>query len=347
MPQFSYKVRDGHGELLSGIIRAASLEEAGNLLRVQGKFIVKIDPTRQPKGTGDTQRVVVGGKRIKRSDVIIFSHQLAVMVDTGVPIDEALECITKQTDDESFRAVLENITHRVNDGGTLSAALGAYPKVFPAVMTSLLCASEASGTMGVMLDRISSYLQKEEPTAKNIRGALLYPAVMFVLVVMVTGFLLTFVLPRFASIYQSKHASLPVATRALMGLSDLLIGYWWAWLGGAVLGVFFVMFSMRTSTGRRAADYLKLHLPLLRSLYTKMYLTRACRTMATMLTAGVPILDMIGIVRKITNNYWYEDLWDAVDQKLQRGLQLSDALFTSPLISRSVAQMVYSGEKSG
>jgi len=346
MAKFKYKARDGRGELVTGVLNASTAEEVGRLLRGEGKFIVKIDVAKEAYAPEQKDAPGAGGK-IKRSEVITFAHQLAVMVDTGVPISEALECVAQQSDNPAFKAVLKNISDQVQSGNDLSGALRSHPKIFPPVMTSLIRASEVSGTMGRMLERVSAYLTKEMQTAKKIRGALTYPAFMLVMVIAVTSFLLVFVLPKFAGIYQSRDTALPVPTQLLMSFSNSLTGYWHLWAGGIIMAVAAAYFTSGTPGGQRLIDYLKLHIPIIGPLFNKLYLTRGCRTMGTMVAAGVPVLDMIDIVKEVTNNALYEDLWNDADNRLRQGAQLSDSLFDSPLIPRSVAQMVYSGERSG
>ncbi|MEZ6190298.1 MAG: type II secretion system F family protein [Phycisphaerales bacterium] len=346
MPSFKYKARDGRGELITGVLNAPNVEEAGRMLRGDGKFVVKIDKAREAASPGATTGKSSNGK-IRRAEIITFAHQLAVMVETGVPISEALECVAQQSENETFRAVLKDISDQVQAGNDLSSALRSHAKVFPPVMTSLIRASEVSGTMGRMLDRVSGYLSKEMQTAKKIRGALTYPAFMLGMVILVTTFLLMFVLPKFAGIYQSRDTALPAPTQILLGLSGSLVDNWHLWLGGIIMAVAGVYFAAGTPGGQRFYDYLKLHTPVIGPLFNKLYLTRGCRTMGTMVAAGVPILDMIEIVREVTNNALYEELWDDADLRLRQGAQLSDSLFDSPLIPRSVAQMVYSGERSG
>ena len=346
MASFKYKARDGRGELITGVLNAASIEEVGRLLRGEGKFVVKVEKTKEVAAQSKRNSASASGK-VKRSEVITFAHQLAVMVDTGVPISEALECAAQQTDSETFRAVLKDISDQVQAGNDLSSALRSHSKIFPPVMTSLIRASEVSGTMGTMLDRVSGYLTKEMQTAKKIKGALTYPAFMLGMVILVTTFLLIFVLPRFASIYQARDTALPAPTQLLLGMSGNLVTHWHLWLGSIIMAVAGVYFVIGTPGGQRMLDYLKIHTPVIGPLFNKLYLTRSCRTMGTMVTAGVPVLDMIEIVREVTNNALYEDLWDDADNRLRQGAQLSDSLFDSPLIPRSVAQMVYSGERSG
>ncbi|WP_432798074.1 type II secretion system F family protein [Poriferisphaera sp. WC338] len=346
MAQYKYKARDRHGKLQTGLISAVTKEDAGRMLHGEGKFVVALDVASTFSQSDDDVAGGSGGK-IKRADVITFAHQLAVMIETGVPIAEALECVSSQSPNEAFREVVKDISERVQSGSEFSAALGAYPRIFPPVMVSLIRASEMSGTMGVMLDRISNYMQKEAQTAKKIKSALTYPVVMIAVALGVMVFLLTWVLPRFSGIYASKGAALPMPTQMLITMSDMLIGYWWAWLLGMGALIVGYIITSRNEQGKRTIDYVKLHLPILGPLFNKLYITRGCRTMGTMINAGVPILDMVGIVREVTTNRLYDDFWDETDEMLRRGTQLSEAMFNSKLIPRSVSQMIYSGEKSG
>ncbi|MEX2388146.1 MAG: type II secretion system F family protein [Phycisphaeraceae bacterium] len=346
MSQFSYKVRDSQGELLSGMLQAANLEEAGRRLRGEGKFIVALKPA---AGRADGAKRVRDPRRLRvnRAEVATFTHQLAVMVDTGVPLSEALQAAAEQTLDENFKLVLDEVCQQVQAGNALSVTLARYPRAFPPVMISLLRASEASGSMGSMLERLARHLEKDLATRRKIRGALTYPGVMMVMVVGVTIFLLTFVMPRFVGIYDSRGATLPWATAMLMDLSASLMSYWHLYLLG-LAGIWAVLWAvLRTAPGRHGFDYIKLHTPVIGPLFQKLYLARGCQTMGTLLNAGVPVLDMIEITRETTRNVYFERLWDSVDDRLRKGAQLSEAIIDSPLIPRSVAQMIFAGEKSG
>ena len=356
MPRYAYQARDTNGALLRGTLEADTSQAAAAMIRKDGQFVVQLkEAAGRLAGAGDDSDAApsrggfsLGGKRIKRDEVIAFAHQLAIMVDTGVPLSEALECIRDQTTNDAFRTVIEGITGEVQAGRELSAALAEYPKLFPPVMTSLLRAAEASGTMGPMLERISGYLAKEAVTARKIKGALTYPAVMLTAVLGVTGFLLTWVLPQFAGIYAQKDQALPLPTQFLMAISGAIIHRWptlLAVLIATIIAVIFVALKPSRASGRM--DWLKINTPLIGPLFKKLYLTRATQTMGTMINAGVPILDMVRIVRDVTRNAAYDRLWDEADETLRRGSQLSDVLFKSSLIPRGVAQMIYSGERSG
>jgi len=350
MARFSYQARDSAGETISGIVQASSVSEAGAILRGEGKFIVKLrEADEHETAPGQDSSLSLGqhAKRVKRPDVISFTHQMAVMLQTGVPLTEALECCSEQAPNASFAAVLGDVTTQVERGGEFSQALKRYPRVFPPIMTSLIRASEASGTMSTMLERVSQYLSKERATYRKARSAMMYPVFMMAVCVGVTVFLLTFVLPKFATIYADRGAALPAPTKVLLATSDLMVGYWWAWLGVLIAAALTVVIGGRTDAGRRCLDYLKLNTPVVGNVFRKLYVSRACGTMGTIITAGVSMLDMISIVRDVTNNTYYDELWDQVDQQLKQGQQLSDPLFNSPLFPRSVSQMIYSGEKSG
>lgn len=285
--------------------------------------------------------------KVKRDDIILLVNQLAVMLDTGVPLSEAIGGIANRTMDPKFRAILVEVTDHVESGQTLSSALAKYPRAFPPVMIALLRASEASGTMSTMLNRIATYLTKEHLTAKQVKGALIYPAFMILMCISVTVFLLTVVLPRFAEIYSKRGAALPAPTQFLMTASDMMIVYWPFWVFGSIVIGAGLIHWQRTATGRVQIDWLKLNIPIFSNIFNKLYLTRSCQTIGTMIATGVSLLETVTIARDVTHNTYYERLWDRVDEQLRQGMPLSDALYESPLVPDHIAQMIESGEKSG
>ncbi len=350
MTRFAYHARDASGELIRGMLEAASAAEAGRQLRAEGKFIVKLNEARGDEAErGDDQAAPsrLSARGVKRDEVIYFAHQMSVMIETGVTLGEALESIVEQSDNPAFRAVLQDVSDAVQSGQSFSAALARHEGVFPALMISLLKASEASGTMGPMLERVSGYLTKERNTLRSIRGAMIYPVIMMLVAAGVTIFLLAFVLPRFGSIYASRGAVLPAPTQLLLFLSEMTTTYWYIWVGSlAALGVFIAWYR-HTDQGRTVLDWLKLNIPIIGPMMKQLYVTRAMRTMGTMISAGVPMLDMIAIAREVTHNRFYERLWDHVDGQLRQGVQLSQALHDSDLMPSSIVRMIHSGEKAG
>jgi type IV pilus assembly protein PilC len=353
MPTFNYKARDADGELATGTLDAESVQDAAQSLRAQGKFVVDLQAAaaQAVMQAGEQAKTAVRASgaargKVKRDHVIHFTHQMAIMLRTGVPLGEALESIVEQAEEGAFLNVVSDVSENVHSGMTLSQAMARHPRVFPVVMISLLEASEASGTMGEMLERISQYLIKEHKTLKKVRGAMLYPLFMLSVAVLVTVFLLAFVMPRFAAIYGGRGANLPLPTQILLDASHYMVDYWHIEIGVIGLIVGLIAWARRSTPGRRLIDTLKLKTPVVGPLINQLYIARSMQTMGTMISAGVPMLDMIRITRNVTNNVHYQEMWDRVDHRIQQGAQLSEPLGESGLFPASITRMVKSGEKS-
>lgn len=347
---YSYRARDRGGRIVTGNIVASTTQEVGARLRADGKTVLVIDNkplSASPKLSSDQVRHNEAAKRVKRDDVISFAQQVSVMLETGVPLTEALDAFRSRVGSKEFRAVLDVLTNDICSGEPLSAAMSRWPRVFPNIMVSLIKASEASGTMSMMLGRVGNYLAKERRTAKQIKGAVSYPAFMMLAGVVLTVFLMTFVLPKFARIYESRSASLPTPTKLLLGLSDFITGQYMYY--GPVLVVLAIALVLwkRSAQGRRVLDWLRLNIPVLRGMYSQLYITRSARTMATLLAAGVNLLDIISICRGVTSNAQFDALWADMEAGVREGRQMSEAVFECRYIPANVASMISSGERSG
>ena len=348
MANYAYQCRDSRGEMVTGTIIADTVADAGQLLRSEGKFVVKLAQSRGKEAApNQVARPVGSGRTANKDDVIDFTHQMSILVDTGVPIGEALESVSDQCTSASFKVVLSDVSDAVHGGNSLSHALSRHPKVFPDVMVSMLEASEASGTMGQMLDRISTYMGKERRAVKQIRGAMAYPAFMLVMSVGTALALLVVVLPRFAGIYASRGAALPLPTRILMTASDVALNYWYVLVFLLVATIVGSVWVSRVTWGRRMIDMAKLRIPIMNTVFINYYINRAMRTMGTMIAAGVPVLDVVGLTRKIAQNVHFQDMWTEVDDGLRRGSQLSEPLFESAIMPKAIARMIAAGEIAG
>lgn len=225
--------------------------------------------------------------------------------------------------------------------------MARWPRVFPPITVTLVKASEASGTMALMLGRVSQYMNKELKTARQIKSAVAYPCVMIVLSLVITVFLVTVVLPRFASIYAKRAALLPAPTKIMLALSAFLQEHWLTIAMTLVtLGVLAALF-LRTRYGRLSVDWTKLHLPVVGSMYRQLFLTRSARTLATLIVSGVDLLEAVAITRGLTNNVYYQSLWKQVEFDLEQGRSLSNSFSQNRLISPSVVRMVSAGEATG
>jgi type IV pilus assembly protein PilC len=347
---FAYRARSGSGEIVTGSMVAASAEEVGARLRAEGKYVLAVDdkPLRSDAPLDAAQiRRNEAAKRVRREDVIAFCQQLAVMLETGVPLAEALDAFCRQTTRKEFRAVLEVLRDDIYGGENFSVAMARWPRVFPRLMISLMKASEASGTMDLMLGRIGDYLQKERRTVKQIKGALSYPMFMMGTGLVLSIFLMVFILPRFAKIYEQRAAALPVPTRILLAASEFLTSQYMYYGPALLLLGAGLYFFLKQPVGRRTVDWLRLNAPVLRTMYSQLYVTRSARTMSTLVPAGVNILDVIDICRGVTDNVCYNGLWDDMEKGVREGRQISDAVSQSPHVPPNVASMIASGERSG
>jgi len=340
--KFIYEARDAGGQHVSGVLAAQNAEEASYALRREGKIVVSVH-----EDHGEQAQVRGKRKRIKHDDVIFFTTQLAVMVDTGVPLDESLDAIARQTANLTFQEVLEDVSDQVKGGVEFSTALAKYPKVFSTLFVALMRASEASGTMGQMLQRVSEYMEQERATRKQIRGAMTYPVCMLSFCVIVVAALLVFILPRFEKIYEGKGALLPVPTRFLLALSHGMVDYWPFILAGLIGLVGGGYMYFRRPEGKALRDRVRISMPLFGPMHRKAYLARSLRTMATMVTTGVGILDGLDITAQVAGNHHYSKVWRHLGKKIKEGGALAENLYDCKLIPPTIAQMIDAGERTG
>jgi len=346
MPRYAYSARDGMGVMRTGVVAGRTESDAVATLRDDELTVTEIRIATQIGGD-DRRRIDAVARRVKREEVIAFTDQLAVMLETGVPLSEALDAFLQQTKPGPFRQVVEVVADRITSGLSFSVAISEFPRVFPRLMVSLLEASEAAGALDVMLRRVSDYLSSERQTRRQIRGALAYPAIMLTMACAVTTFLVLWVLPRFASIYESRSAALPAPTRALLGVSDAVQSNGLMMLVGAAATVAGFFAFRRSDDGRRFIDAAKVRSPIVGPILTNFYLTRVTRTLATLLAAGVTLPDAIRILKGVVNNRMWTDTWKSLEEAITAGRTIGEVVLESPVIPASAAQMIAAGERTG
>jgi len=336
---FQYRARDPLGNSLEGRVEAASQEDAAQQLRREGFQVVELSDGDEGEG--------LFPRRVRKGEVVYVTSQLAVMVDTGITLSAALDNILSQEQNPTLRKVLRSLRQAVQEGDDFSTALARFPKLFDKTYVSLVKASEATGSLGPMLDRIAGYLRKELETRSKVRAAMAYPSVMTVMAVAVTIFLLTFVLPKFTPLFMRKGMQLPKPTRVMMWLSDMLVNYWYAWAALAVALVVGFVFTRRTPQGRQLIDWAKISAPLLGPMYRKVTISRSIRTLGTLLSSGIAMLDALQLASDVTGNVWYERLWRNVSRDVTEGKQICQALSGDPLFPPMLVQMISAGEQTG
>jgi len=344
MPRFTFQAREANGESTGGLISAQDIQEATRLLRKDGKIIVSL----KKEADEIEELALIGGrKKVKRDDVIFFAAQLAVLVDTGVPLAESLDCIARGTAHTGVKAMVQDLSEQVKGGTEFSVALEKYPKVFGNLFVALVRASEASGTMGSMLQRLSEYLEQERETRKKVKGAMTYPVLMLSFCVLVVLVLLIFILPRFEKLYAGKNAVLPLPTRVLLGFSHALIDNWYMFVGGLVVLGGSLFFYLRSPAGKIFLDRLRLNMPILGPMARKGAIARSLRTMATMISSGVSMLDCLHMTGDVSGNHFYKQMWTRLADRAREGAMLSEELFEEPLVPATVTQMISAGERTG
>ncbi len=282
-----------------------------------------------------------------RKDILNFTNQLSVMVRAGISIQDSLEAIAEQEKNQKFAAVISDLKKRIESGDSFSQALAAYPEVFSNLYINMVAAAEISGSLSQMLEKLAGYLDQENETRSQVKGAMIYPIIIAVMAVVVTIFLLCFVLPRFISIFAGNEHLLPAPTKILMASSAFLRNFWYL-LIPALAGLCFAFFYfINTHKGRLWWDKTKLILPIIRTLCRSLYITRSLHTMGVLTNAGVPILDTISITAHIAGNSMYKNMWLGVQNEVKQGKKIATSLNKYRLMPPNVVQMIRSGEESG
>ncbi len=349
MGNYRYQIRTSAGQVQVGVIAADSAGTASTLLRNQGAHVLSLAVV----SGADVQKSLL--QRFKelnqgkpsQKHVLDFTTQLAVMIRAGINLRAALDGIGEQTEHPGFRRVLQQLKADVEAGKQFSEAIGKHPKLFNPLYVNMVRASEMSGSFSRMLDRIALYIGQQIETKKMVIGAAIYPGIIGTLAVCVTIFLLTFVLPKFAGVFQGKEEILPWATKFLMGLSNFMVSSWYLVVAGigAIVGSGYAF--TRTEVGSFWVDKLKLTIPVLKNMFRSLYISRSLQTMGQLINAGVPMLDTLAITGDISGNTIFKGLWRRVHASVKQGKKLTHVLQKDDILPRAVTQMISAGEESG
>ena len=349
MPSYRYEIKTPAGQVQAGVLSAASMSAASEMLRAQQGYILALAPIDASKAKSSFSNIlnfsVSSGPGLK--DVSNFTNQLAVMIKAGISIRAAIEGIAEQTENPKFKEILVQIKKDVESGKSFSDALSKFPKVFSPLYINMVKASELSGSFGHMLERIVEYLNAQLETKQMVVGAMVYPCIIFVMAIGTTTFLLLFVVPQFVTIFKGHEQILPMPTKILLALSNFMRNYWYVLIValGAAAWSFWTM--IQTQWGKLWWDKTKLTIPLFKKMFRALYITRSLHTMGELVNAGVPMLDTLAITADIAGNQLYRRMWRAVYASVKQGKKISQPLQKSPFLPRSVVQMISAGEESG
>lgn len=286
-------------------------------------------------------------QRVKRRDLMHFSRQMAVFIKAGIPILEALTAITEEMANKRFKKVLEEMAEDLGAGATFASAAEKFPRVFPAYYRGILRSAELTGSLDIALDRLSEYIERDVEARRKVTSALVYPAVVVSLAIVVVIVLAAFVLPRFEKFFKSLDAKLPLATRMLLNTTHFLGTWWWAIVAGIVVVVTGLVLAVRTDRGRTARDRMLLGSPALGDVIRHALLERFCRIFSGMVTAGVPIPEALSVTTGSLNNAVFRKGLDDARAEMLRGDGLARPLARTGLFPAAARQMFLVGEATG
>ncbi len=349
MPNYKFQVRTNSGQVQTGILSADSAGTAATILRNQGAHILSLTSQQQFGGAGGflAKFKEMNAGKPSQKQILDFTTQLAVMIRAGINLRGALDGIAEQTQHQGFRKVLIQLKQDVEGGKQFSEAIAKHPKLFNPLYISMVKASEMSGSFSRMLDRIATYMAQEIETRKMVVGAAIYPGIIGTMAVGVTVFLLTFVLPKFAAVFAGKEDVLPWATKFLLALSKFMVGNWYFILAAIVVFGGCLYAFLKTEVGTFWADKTKLTVPVVKTMFRSLYISRSLQTMGQLINAGVPMLDTLSITAEIAGNAMFTGVWKKVHAAVKQGRKITQALQKDNTLPRSVVQMISAGEESG
>lgn len=342
MITFKYKARDtSTNKIVRGTVQGNSESAAAHVLMAQGIVPVEMNPV------GDGGLFSGLRNHVPSKEVVIFTRQLSTMLNAGLPLSQSLSTVQDQTSNKTLKTIIADVVGSINGGAPLSDALSKYPKVFNNVYIALVRAGETSGTLDQSLARLADQQEHDADQLSKIRGAMIYPAIVLVVIIAVVVFMMVSLIPEVVSMYDDLGKTLPMTTSILMSIIDFFANFWYIVLVAVVALVFFARRWLATDSGRRAWDTFKLNAPIFNGLFRKLYMARFSRTSQVLLEAGVPMMEVLKISADAVNNVVVRDEILQGVGKVKNGKALSDALSNQDYILPFVPQMIRIGESSG
>jgi type IV pilus assembly protein PilC len=338
MPTFAYTARLPDGALRSATIEAPSRDDAVQLLRRRRMAVVKVDEAgKKPKPAG----------RVGMRDVVIFTRQFATMINAGLPLVQALDILSRQSENKALQEITKAVVFDVESGATVADAMRRHPKAFTDLYTNMVAAGEAGGILDTILLRLATFLEKNDALVRKVKGAMVYPAVIMGVAGLAILILLWKVIPVFEDMFSSVNLELPLPTRVVIGLSRFVNGYWWAVSAGVAATVFVVRRYYATAEGKLVIDRLLLKMPVLGDVLRKSAVSRFTRTLGTLIASGVAILDGLEITAKTAGNRVVSDAIMASRASIAGGDTIAAPLARSAVFPPMVISMIAVGEQTG
>jgi len=341
--EFLYQARDNTGRLRTGTVEAVNEANAFDILGQHDLIVIKILPSNK---VNILERIKIFD-RVSPKEIVLFSRQLATLINAKVPIVEALKILQTQVSSSKLKAVIGEIAQHVESGDSLSSAVARYPKIFTNLYVNLVRSGELSGTMDESLGYLADQLEKDYDLRSKVVGALTYPAFIVVALVIVGFLMFIFVLPPLISVLETSAVDLPFTTKILIGTTNFLQNFWWLIILLAIGGGIGFQFYRKTPSGQYVIDNVKIRVPIFGKLFQKIYMARFARNLATLISGGIPIVKALESVADIVGSVVYKEIIMEAAGQVRNGKSIASALTTHPEFPPIVAQMTQIGESTG
>jgi len=343
MKKYDYEARDSaSNKIVKSVVQADSENAAAKLLTAQGFVPLKIEL--QDDKTNFFARF---SGRITTKDRVVFTRQLATLIGAGLPLAQSLRTVQEQTTNKRMQEIVQEIISDVEGGKSLSDSFAKHPEAFNKVYVALVSAGETSGTMDDSLKRLAAQQEKDAAMMSKIRGAMMYPSIVLVVIILVIGFMLFTVVPQVEGLYRDLNKGLPFVTLMMIKVANFFSSLWWLVILAMIIGGYFLAQYLKTEQGIRTKDIFKLNVPLFKGMFRKMYMARFARTGQVLLSTGVPMLDMLRITSDAVNNVIISESILRASDKVKGGKALSASLSNEDYFLAMVPQMIKIGEQSG
>lgn len=342
MPVYTFSGKNASGEKVSGERTAVNKQ----VLAMQLRREQIAAPTIREKGK-EFAFPLFGSSKVKTKDIAIFFRQFSVMIDAGLPLVQCLEILAANQENATFQKTLTGVRTTVEGGSTLANAMRQYPKVFDDLTTNMIEAGETGGILDIILQRLAQYVEKAVKLRSAVKSALIYPVAVVSMAVLIVGALLKWVVPIFANLFAGLGVTLPLPTRIVMGLSAFVGQFWWFFIVGAVGLVFAIKYIRKDPRGKYWMDFGMLKMPVVGILLRKIAVARFTRTLGTLITSGVPILEGLTITARTSGNAVLEEALMKVRKAIEEGRTIVDPLRESGVFPNMVTQMIGVGEATG
>ena len=343
MKKYNYEARDSaSNKIVKSVVQADSENAAAKLLTAQGFVPLKIEL--QDDKANFFARF---SGRITTKDKVVFTRQLATLIGAGLPLAQSLRTVQEQTTNKRMQEIVQEIISDVEGGKSLSDSFAKHPEAFNKVYVALVSAGETSGTMDDSLKRLAAQQEKDAAMMSKIRGAMMYPSIVLVVIILVIGFMLFTVVPQVEGLYRDLNKGLPFVTLMMIKMANFFSSLWWLVILAMIIGGYFLAQYLKTEQGIRTKDIFKLNVPLFKGMFRKMYMARFARTGQVLLRTGVPMLDMLRITADAVNNVIISESILRASDKVKGGKALSASLSNEDYFLAMVPQMIKIGEQSG